>query len=121
MTKELFKISVNDLLLRGKRGLYEQEKENVQDFELSIDLYHPTEDFRKDVSLENTVDYVQIMAIVKEEFNVPFELLEDYVCRLMDRLGESFPKVVKAKIRIKKNPDVDYDFDHVAVVLERTF
>jgi len=121
MAKELFKISVHDLLLRGKRGIYEQEKENVQDFELSVDLYQHTDEFRKDVSLKNTVDYVEVMAIVKEEFDVPFELLEDYVCRLMDRIEKSFPKVIKAKIRIKKNPDLDYDFDHVAVVLERTF
>jgi dihydroneopterin aldolase len=69
--------------------------------------------------LSDTVDYVHINHIVKQEMEQPSKLLEHVGQRIIDRIFEEIDIVDKAKVRVSKiNPPVGGDVEKVTVVLK---
>ncbi len=69
--------------------------------------------------LSDTVDYVHINHIVKEEMNSPSKLLEHVGQRIIDRIFKEITIVDKAKVWVSKiNPPIGGDVEKVTVVLK---
>lgn len=70
-------------------------------------------------SLKDTVDYVHINHIVKEEMAIPSKLLEHVAKRISDRIFKELKTVKVAKVAVSKvNPPINGDVEKVTVVLK---
>lgn len=68
--------------------------------------------------LKDTVDYVHINKIVKQEMAIPSKLLEHVAKRIIDRIFSELPSVEKAKVSVSKiNPPINGDVEKVTVSL----
>ena len=68
--------------------------------------------------LEDTVDYVSIYAIVKEEMAIPSNLIEHVAHRIVRHIRADFPSIKVIEIRLaKQNPPFGGDLREVAVVV----
>ena len=68
--------------------------------------------------LLDTVDYVHINHIVKEEMKVPSKLLEHVVQRIINRIFLEIKLVSKTKVSVSKiNPPIGGDVEMVTVEL----
>ena len=70
--------------------------------------------------LSDTVDYVQLNKIVKEEMAVRTKLLETVADLILDRILLEIPLVNKAKIKVSKlNPPIGGNVEMVSIIMER--
>lgn len=71
-------------------------------------------------SLEDTVDYVHLNKIVKEEMAIRAKLLEKVAGRISDRIFKELTDVQKVKLKIAKvNPPIGGDVAKVIVKIKR--
>ena len=97
---EEISIEITKLKLFGAHGLYVEETFLENEFELNIILTcHPPAEITR---LDQTLDYVKALEIVKEEFSHPSKLLEPLAMRIAVKLKEVFPSVIKQEIHIVK-------------------
>jgi len=74
----------------------------------------------KSDSLDDTVDYVQLNKIVKEEMDVRSKLLEHVGKRIIDRIFSENLLVTEAKVNVAKvNPPINGDVASVSVTMSR--
>lgn len=70
--------------------------------------------------LADTVDYVHLNKIVKEEMAVRTKLLETVAKLILDRILLEIPLVDKAKIKVSKlNPPIGGNVEMVSIVMEQ--
>jgi len=73
----------------------------------------------KSDDLIDTVDYVHINHIVKEEMKVPSKLLEHVGKRILDRIFLEIAMVKRVEVSISKiNPPIGGDVEKVTVILK---
>jgi 7,8-dihydroneopterin aldolase/epimerase/oxygenase len=114
-------IELSGLVVFGHHGYLEEERRLGQRFlvDLWVDVAgEATESDR----IEDTVDYRQLAALVREVFGGPERLLlEGLAGAVADGIVERFTTVERARVRVRK-PDVVLDppVDYAAVVVERT-
>lgn len=69
-------------------------------------------------NLYDTVDYVLLNKIVKEEMAIRSELLEHVGKRIVDRIAIETPTVTKAVVSISKlNPPIGGDVEAVSIIM----
>ncbi|WP_114492304.1 dihydroneopterin aldolase [Candidatus Ulvibacter alkanivorans] len=68
--------------------------------------------------LSDTVDYVQLQKIVKDEMGIRSKLLEHVGKRIIDRIFEQLPLVNGVKVTVSKvNPPIGGDVSEVSVTM----
>jgi dihydroneopterin aldolase len=73
----------------------------------------------KSDNLADTVDYVNLHSIVKEEMDQRAKLLETVADRIINRVLKEHPDVIKASVKVaKKNPPIGGNIEEVAVKRE---
>ncbi len=89
--------------------------------EYSVDLEIKT-DLRKSAisdKLEDTVDYVYLNRVVKEEMDIRSNLLEHVAHRIIQRIFKELPQVSRIVLSVSKiNPPIEGDVEAVSVVME---
>ena len=112
-------IKINEIQLFGYHGLYEEEKENGQNFiiSLSIDIDY----MDKNDIIDNTIDYTKILNEVKDTFNQKrYNLIESLAVAISDNLMRD-KKINFLDISIKKeSPPIDAKLNSVEVNLRKT-
>lgn len=84
------------------------------DLEISADLSQPAVSDQ----LSETVDYVQLNNIIKEEMKVRSNLLEHVAKRIIDRIFEEIQEVTQVEVEVSKiNPPIGGDVETVSVKL----
>ena len=69
--------------------------------------------------LEDTVDYVTLLAIVKKEMSIRSKLLENVVDRIVNQIFNTFLKVNKITVSVSKiNPPIGGNVEEVCVEKE---
>ena len=70
--------------------------------------------------LTDTVDYVHLNKIVKDEMDIRAKLLENVAGRIADRIFLELPQVQRLKLKIAKiNPPIGGDIAQVVVKIKR--
>ncbi len=70
--------------------------------------------------LADTVDYVHLNRIVKQEMAVRTKLLETVADLILDRILREIPLVNKVKIKVSKlNPPIGGNVEMVSIIMER--
>ncbi|MDD3772990.1 MAG: dihydroneopterin aldolase [Weeksellaceae bacterium] len=116
------KIILENIRIYSNHGCLDEEaligSDYVVDLEIEADLDKATQTDE----LNDTVDYVHLNRIVKEEVSVRSKLLEKVALRVLERIGAEIALVHWAKIKLSKlNPPIGGNVEKVSIVLEKKF
>ena len=116
-----FIIELKELQFFAYHGLYREEKKVGGEFVVNATVKFKSKEI-KITRVDETVNYVSLYEIVKEEMNQPTDLLETVAQTITEKIHQQFSKVTEVKIRIeKKNPPIINFPGSIAVVFEKTF
>ncbi len=113
-------IYLNDLLFNGFHGVYPDEKKigNTFKVDVRIQMTDTTKTIHK---LEDTIDYVQVYALIQKIMAVPTPLLETIVTNIADQILAAHPMAESVYVKITKQQlSVPYFEGTTAVDIERT-
>lgn len=113
-------IYLNDLIFNGFHGVYPAEKKigNTFKVDVRIQLTPATKTIDK---LEQTIDYVQVYALIQKIMEVPTPLLETIVTSIADQILAAHPIANAVYVKITKQQlSVPYFEGTTAVDIERT-
>ncbi len=100
-TNQTMRISLNKLLFVGYHGLYPEEKKLGNNYSVEIDIDFMPKQGVID-QLDQTIDYVQVYAIVKKWMEIPTPLLETLVGKIADDILSSQTLANKVFVKITK-------------------
>ena len=114
------KISIKNLKIPGKHGVYDFEKKTNGIFELDIDLYFDLVKAGNSDNLKDTIDYANVVDLTIEIFNKKrYSLIESLAEKICDILLSNFP-IEKIMLKIRKpHAPIEANFDSVQVQLIR--
>ena len=115
------KIRLNNIRVHAWHGCLKEESiigsDYRVDLEVSTDLSKPA----ISDNLTDTVDYVYLNNIVKEEMAIKSKLLEHVAKRILKRVFSEISMISNAEISVSKiNPPIGGDVESVSVVLSAT-
>jgi len=113
-------IYLNDLIFNGFHGVYPAEKKigNTFKVDVRIQMTPATKTIHK---LEDTIDYVQVYALIQKIMAVPTPLLETIVANIADQILAANPLAEMVYVKITKQQlSVPYFEGTTAVDIERT-
>lgn len=88
-------IKINGLRLMGRHGVLDQERRVGNEFEVNICLDVPTADKAAETdSLELTVNYAEVIELVKNEMRIPSRLIEAVACRIAKSIKGKYGEAV---------------------------
>jgi dihydroneopterin aldolase len=113
-------IYLNDLLFNGFHGVYPAEKKIGNTFKVDVRI-HFTPASNSIYKLEETIDYVQVYALIQKIMEVPTPLLETIVATIADQIlaAHSIADAVYVKIT-KQQLAVPYFQGTTSVDIERS-
>jgi dihydroneopterin aldolase len=113
-------IYLNDLMFNGFHGVYPAEKiiGNKFKVDVRIQMSPATKTIHQ---LENTIDYVQVYALIQKIMAVPTPLLETIVANIADQILAAHPMAELVYVKITKlQLSVPYFEGTTAVDIERS-
>lgn len=113
------RIILENIRIYSNHGCLEEEKKIGSDYIVNLTVDTDLNISSKTDLLADTVDYVHLNRIIKEEMALRSELLEHVAQRILDRIDTELPTVEKATLKVSKvNPPIGGDVDLVTIVLE---
>ncbi len=85
-----------------------------------VDLYLEVDTAEAEISdeLNDTVNYQEVYLLVKEQMETKSKLLEHVGRRILDRIGERYPAVSSARLKISKmNPPLGGKMNNVSLTM----
>lgn len=120
----IFAISMGKIFLKNIRlyafhGCMDEEEKIGSDYVVNVVVHINLEKSSNTDALGDTVDYVSLNAIVKEEMGIRAKLLEKVADRIIKRIFKEHLEVSMARVKVaKQNPPIGGNVEEVAVELE---
>jgi len=117
------KIFLKNIRLYAYHGCMDEEEKIGSDYIVNLTVAADLERCSKSDRLLDTVDYVALHNIVKEEMKIRSKLLEHVAERILLRVMKEHVSVKKATVMVsKRNPPIGGNVEEVAVkrVLKRS-
>jgi len=99
-------LTLKSIELKGKHGVYSEERETDNCFELDVIMHGEFKPAGNKDDLNLTVNYESIEAIASEVFSGPSKLLIETLCRQIGtRVFDQFPDILSMEVALRKlNP-----------------
>ena len=111
-------ISVEGIRIFAYHGHLPEEKKLGSHFIVDVWVTADTSEVEKTDDLNDTVDYVKIIAIVKEQMEIRADMIEVPAKRIADAILP-LNKAQKVKVEVEKiQPPIDATFDRISVTSE---
>ncbi len=108
-------IEITGLRVYAHHGVYLQERRVGNEFEVTVHLHFP---FGDSDALEWTVNYADVIAIIKDVMAVPTDLIETLCHNIRQALLDRYPSLTGGYIRVAKlQPPVAAELASVAATL----
>lgn len=98
----MFTIKLNKLQFHAFHGLYEEEKNVGNTFEVNV-LIHYTPPHERIDSIHDTIDYTKAYELVKINMQTPKLLLETLAVNIAQQILNTFTIAQKVEVSIQKN------------------
>jgi dihydroneopterin aldolase len=109
-------IKVQNIRVFAFHGCLKEEGKIGSDYRVDIEVKVNLKTSSENDDLNDTVDYVLLNRIAKEEMNKPAHLLETVAKRMLDRILNESTLVTKATVWVSKlNPPVGGDVEMVTI------
>lgn len=114
-------IELKSVLFFAFHGLHEEEGKTGNEYEVDLSVRFIT-DGKMITKIDETIDYVKLFEIVKQEMEQPRKLLETVAISITEKIQEHFSEVKEVQVRInKKNPPIINFSGSVAVLYSKRF
>lgn len=115
-------IYIKGLKIFAYHGVNPEETENGQEFELDITMYADLSLARTSDNLDDTINYAAARKTINTAMtDKPYKLIERAAEEVASRLINSFDKLLKVDVLLKKpNAPMSAVFDYVAVKITKT-
>tara|TARA_B100000767_G_C19627007_1_gene476586 strand:- start:34 stop:393 length:360 start_codon:yes stop_codon:yes gene_type:complete len=114
-------IKVENIRLYAYHGCLEEEAKIGSDYRVDVSVKANLKASSISDKLVDTVDYVHLNLIVKQEMAIRSELLEHVAKRILDRILKEIQLVGKAKVSVSKiNPPIGGDVEQVTISLSKS-
>ncbi|MGQ3677718.1 dihydroneopterin aldolase [Tenacibaculum discolor] len=111
-------IRVNDIRVFTNHGCLDEEARIGSEYRVDIEVKADLQKSAQTDYLADTVDYVYLNQIVKEEMAIRSKLLEHVAQRILDRIFKEIQLVDEAEVSVAKiNPPIGGNVAEVAIVL----
>jgi dihydroneopterin aldolase len=113
-------IQVNNIKLHAFHGCLDEEAKIGSAYRVDVEVKANLRKSAKTDDLIDTVDYVHLNYIVKEEMAIRAKLLEEVAQRILNRIFKELRKVKKAKVSVSKiNPPIGGNVEEVVIILTK--
>ena len=113
-------IQVNNIKLYAFHGCLDEEAKIGSEYSVDVEIKANLKKSSKTDELADTVDYVHLNRIVKEEMAIRAKLLEEVAQRILDRIFKEILMVKKAKVSVAKiNPPIGGNVEEVVIILTK--
>lgn len=113
-------IKVKNIRVYAYHGCLVEEEKIGSDYRVDVTVKANLSKSAKTDNLNDTVDYVHLNKIVKEEMAVRSKLLEQVVNRILNRILGEIPMVKTAVVSVSKiNPPIGGNVESVAVKMKK--
>ena len=109
-------IILKNIRLYAFHGCLDEEARIGSDYSVDLEIETNFDTSRKTDELADTVDYVHLNKIVREEMAIRSKLLEHVADRILKRLFNEIIEVSRAEISVSKlNPPIEGDVESVTI------
>lgn len=120
-TNILGKVRLDNIRLYAFHGCLREEGIIGSDYRVDLEVQANLEKAARTDRLSDTVDYVHLHGIVREEMETRSHLLETVAGRILSRIFRDHPQVEEAEVAISKvNPPLGGDVQQVTVILRKS-
>ncbi len=113
-------VKVNNIRVYAYHGCLIEEGKIGSEYRVDVSVKANLSKSADSDDLKDTVDYVHLNRIVKEEMAIRAKLLEHVAKRIMTRIFKEIPLVNKAKVSVSKiNPPIGGNVALVSIVLKK--
>ena len=114
------KIQVNNIKLYANHGCLEEEAKIGSWYRVDVQVSANLDKSSVTDNLNDTVDYVQLNHIVKEEMVIRSKLLEEVANRILDRFFLELKMIKSATVSVAKlNPPIGGNVQEVVIILTK--
>lgn len=112
---------MNNIRVYAFHGCLPEETKIGSDYRVDLSVDADLEKSAESDLLKDTVDYVHLNRIVKEEMSKPSKLLEHVAKRISDRIFSELDPVKASRVKVAKlNPPLGGDVEDVSITLSKT-
>ena len=112
-------IYLKNIRLYAFHGCMDEENKIGSDYVVNLVIDSDINMSSQSDNLKDTVDYVSLHAIVKEEMSIRSKLLEKVADRILKRILKDHRQVILVKVKVAKiNPPIGGNVDEVAIEKE---
>jgi dihydroneopterin aldolase len=113
-------IKVNNIKLFANHGCLNEEAKIGSEYNVDVTIKANLKKSAITDELADTVDYVHLNHIVKEEMAIRSKLLEEVAQRILDRFFKELKMIKKATISVAKiNPPIGGNVAEVVIILSK--
>ena len=113
-------IKVNNIKVYSYHGCLDEEAKIGSEYRVDVSVKADLRKSSKTDELSDTIDYVLLNHIVKEEMSIRSKLLEEVAQRILNRFFKESKIIRKATVSVAKiNPPIGGNVDNVAVILTK--
>ncbi|SDN04552.1 dihydroneopterin aldolase [Kriegella aquimaris] len=112
------KIKIKNIRVFAHHGCLKEETAIGSEYSVDVGIRSNLSKASFSDKLADTVDYVHINRIVKEEMKLPSKLLEHVARRILERMLSELTNIIEAEVSVSKlNPPINGDVEMVSVIL----
>ena len=112
-------VILNDIRIYAFHGCMEEEARIGSDYIVNLVVDTNMEEASQSDELNDALDYVNLLAIVKKEMSIRSKLLEHVAQRIINEIMKSYTKVDAVDIMVaKQNPPIEGDIKEVCIRLK---
>lgn len=113
-------IKLQNIRVFTNHGCLEEEAKIGSEYRVDLEIEADLSISSHSDELTDTVDYVHLNAIVKEEMAIRSKLLEHVAQRIIERIFEEIEMVNVIRVEVSKiNPPIGGDVEMVTIALEK--
>lgn len=114
-------IKVKNIRVYAYHGCLIEEGKIGSDYRVDLSIKADLSKSAKTDDLNDTVDYVHLNKIVKQEMGIRSKLLEEVAKRILDRILAEIPLVKKADVAVSKlNPPIGGNVAMVTIEMSKS-
>ena len=112
-------IRLNNIRVHASHGCLKEESIIGSDYRVDLEVSTDLTKSSLSDNLSDTVDYVYLNNIVKEEMAVKSKLLEHVAKRILDRIFKEIKTTSNAEVTVSKiNPPIGGDVESVSIKMQ---
>ena len=115
-------IKLNGMRFYAYHGVMPQERKVGNQFIVNLEIEAPVERAVETDHLDDTISYASVYEVVKNEMQIPSQLLEHAGGRMLSAIKEAFPQITGIHLELEKlNPPFGGDVYSASITLRESY